>query len=115
MLTTVAFSGTTLGVSYYAFRRCKPGTAPLLDVWFAASNDNGSHWQTIRLAGPFDLRSVLNLTFRPGVHGEPPGRFLGDYAGLAGTANGFGAIMILPRPYARYGQQDVFFRRINTR
>ena len=114
MLTTVALSGPTLGVSYYAFRQCKPGTAPLLDVWFAASNDHGAHWQTTRLAGPFDLRSVLDLTFLPGVHGEPPGRFLGDYTGLAATANGFGAIMILPRPYARYGQQDVFFRRINT-
>ena len=112
MLPAVAVNGSTIGVSYYAFRKCALGSAPLVDVWFAASNDRGVHWRTTHLAGPFDLRSALSMTFKPSVKGELTGPFLGDYTGLAPTATGFGAIMILPKPYARYGQQDVFFRNV---
>ncbi len=114
MLPAVAVNGNTVGVTYYAFRQCRPGTVPLVDVWFALSPDRGSHWSTTHLAGPFDFRDAVNLTYKPGVNGEQVGPFLGDYTGLTPTANGLGDIMILPRPYARYGQQDVFFRKVAT-
>lgn len=116
MLPTIAVNRAgDLGVTYYAFRQCGPGSAPTTDVWFASSSDRGAHWRTTHLAGPFDFRSALNLTFPPSAEGEISGRFLGDYTGLAPTANGFGAIMILPKPYARFGAQDAFFRVITIR
>jgi hypothetical protein len=112
MLPAVAVNGNTVGVTYYAFRQCRPGTVPLVDVWFALSTDRCAHWNTTHLAGPFDFRDAVNLTYKPGVNGEQVGPFLGDYTGLTPTPHGFGGIMVLPRPYARYGQQDVFFRNI---
>lgn len=115
MLPAIAVNRAgVLGVTYYAFRQCSPGTVPTTEVWFASSSDRGAHWRTTHLAGPFDFRSALNLTFPPGAQGEISGRFLGDYTGLTPTANGFGAIMILPTPYARFGAQDAFFRNITT-
>lgn len=116
MLPAIAVNHAgVLGATYYAFHQCKPGTAPITDVWFSSSSDRGAHWRTTRLAGPFDFRSTLNLTYPLGTEGEVPGRFLGDYTGLTPTANGFGAIMILPKPYARFGAQDAFFRQVTIR
>ena len=112
MLPAVAVNGNTIGVTYYAFRQCRAGTVPLVDVWFAFSTDRGSHWKTTNLAGPFDFRDAINLTYKPGVAGEQLGPFLGDYTGLTPTPHGFGDIMTLPRPFARFSQQDVFFRNI---
>ncbi|TMK38444.1 MAG: hypothetical protein E6G56_14695 [Actinobacteria bacterium] len=103
-----------IGVGYYAYRQCAPGTAPLADAWFASSTDRAAPWRTLRLAGPFDMRSAVNLPANAAT-GQLPGAFLGDYTGLTPLKDGFGAILILPKPYAPVGQQGVFFRRISTR
>jgi hypothetical protein len=77
LLPAVAVSGNTVGVTYYAFRQCRAGTVPLIDVWFALSTDRGDHWKTTHLAGPFDFRDAINLTY----NGTPEVRATGllDY------------------------------------
>jgi hypothetical protein len=101
----VAVAGDgTVGVTWYDFRRDKPGDAALTtDVWFAYSQHEGRKWRRRHLAGPFDLRSASRI-----------GRPVGVYHGLAGLPHGFVATFIQAAPWARYGTEDVFFARVRT-
>ena len=55
------------------------------------------------MAGPFDLRSAPAVRFGP---------FIGDYMGLVGLPDGFGALFVQAAPQAKNGPTDVFFEKI---
>ena len=105
-LPTLAVAGdATVGLLWYDFRHFKQGS-PMLDtdVWFSTSRDRGAHWTERRAAGPFDLRSAPAVRYGP---------FIGDYMGLVGLPDGFGAAFIQAKPQSRHGPTDVFFSRID--
>jgi hypothetical protein len=100
----IAVAGdNTVGVTWYDFRRDKPGDKALTtDYWFAYSHDGGRTWHQHHLAGPFDLRTSWRT-----------GRPLGVYQGLVGLPHGFAATFIEAKPLAKRGSTDVFFARIS--
>jgi len=105
-LPTLAVAGdATVGLLWYDFRHFKQGS-PMLDtdVWFSTSRDRGAHWTERRAAGPFDLRSAPAVRY---------GSFIGDYMGLVGLPDGFGAAFVQAKPQSRHGPTDVFFSRID--
>ena len=106
-LPTLAVAGdATAGILWFDFRDFSAGSSTLAtDVWFSSSRDRGSHWATRQLAGPFDLRAA------PASHYGP---FIGDYMGLVGLPDGFGAAFVQARPASRNGPTDVFFLKITS-
>jgi hypothetical protein len=97
----------TVAVTYYDLRRDRPGDGRLTtDLWLALSRDEGGHWRTVHVAGPFDVRSAARVDDLP---------FLGDYFGLAATPRGFAAVPALARPISRGGPSDVFYAPISVR
>jgi hypothetical protein len=110
-LPSVAVAGDGgVGVTWDDFRGDRRGDGQLTtEVRFAHSADRGAHWRQRRLAGPFDL-----LTAPETSSTEVAGRFIGDYQGLTGLPQGFGALFAVTKPRARFGPTDVFFARIET-
>jgi hypothetical protein len=101
-----AYGRHGVGITYYDLRRDRTGDGRMTtDVWFAFSGDEGGHWRTIHLAGPFDMRSAASVD---------DSRFVGDYFGLAATPRGFAAAPVLARPVARGGPSDVFYAPIRV-
>lgn len=107
-LPTLAVAGDgTLGMLWFDLRHYVQGSPGLdTDVWFSTSTDRGSHWMERHAAGPFDLRSAPATRYGP---------FIGDYMGLVGLRDGFGAAFVMARPQNRNGPTDVFFTRIRDR
>ncbi|MGH2739243.1 MAG: hypothetical protein ACRDH6_01990 [Actinomycetota bacterium] len=103
-LPTVAVNSIgAVGVTYYDFRNDASGDDELTtDVWFAYSTDDGGAWKEQHLAGPFNMRTAPNAA----------GLFVGDYQGLVGLPDGFGAVFVQAKPEAKTGPTDVFFARI---
>jgi len=104
-LPTLAVAGDgTLGMLWFDVRHFVPGSSRLdTDVWFSTSRDRGAHWTVRHAAGPFDLRSAPRGSLGP---------FIGDYMGLVGLPDGFGAAFVQARPQSRNGPTDVFYSRI---
>ena len=99
-----------VGVTYYDFRHDVPGDATFnADVWFAYSRDGGRTWRERHLDGPVDFRSTP-LRQLPST-----GSFVGDYHGLVGLRDGFGAAYGATRPRATAGATDIVFSRVRTR
>jgi hypothetical protein len=92
-----------VGVTWYQISGEKNGDQLTTEAWFAWSADRGGSWQSLRLAGPFDLHTA-KLT--------DGGDFVGDYEGLVGSAEGFSAAYALAGPISRTGATDVFFSSI---
>jgi hypothetical protein len=80
---TVRFlSGGILAVTYYDLRDYKAGSSILnTDAWITESDDGGSTWHELRMAGPFDLNNAPLADLNPEV--TATGLFLGDNQGLA--------------------------------
>jgi hypothetical protein len=104
-LPTIAVAGDgTLGMLWYDLRHYSKDSARLdTDVWFSTTKDRGSHWREAHAAGPFDLRTAPSSRFGP---------FIGDYMGLVGLPDGFGAVFVMAKPQSKNGPADVFFSRI---
>jgi hypothetical protein len=105
-LPSLAVAGDgALGMLWFDLRHYTAGDTSLsTDVWFSTSTDRGSHWRAVHAAGPFDLRSA------------PPSRlgpFIGDYMGMVGLPDGFGATFVMAKPRSRNGPTDVFFSKIS--
>jgi hypothetical protein len=92
-----------VGVTWYQISDGKTDDQLATEAWFAWSADRGGSWQSLRLAGPFDLHTA-KLT--------DGGDFVGDYEGLAGLPAGFAAAYALAGPISRTGATDVFFSSI---
>ena len=107
-LPTLAVAGdATAGLLWFDFRYFGRGSATLdTDVWFSSSKDRGFHWTERHVAGPFDLRAAPAARYGP---------FIGDYMGLVGLPDGFGAAFVQATPASRYGPTDVFFLKIPAR
>lgn len=107
-LPSLAVAGDgTVAVSWDDTRNDVHGDNQLTaDVWIARSGDRGATWREDHVAGPFDLRSGP----RSGSAGIG-GIFLGDYQGMVGLPEGFGAVFAAPHPLATTGPSDVFFTR----
>jgi Neuraminidase (sialidase) len=105
-LPTLAVSGNgTLGVLWFDFRHYNKSNGRLdTDVWFSTSRDRGAHWSERHAAGPFDMRSAPASRLGP---------FIGDYMGLVGLSDGFGAVYVMAKPLSKNGPTDVFFSRIS--
>jgi BNR repeat protein len=105
VLPTLAVAGdATVGVLWFDFRHFKQGNSSLdTDVWFSSSRDRGAHWRERHVAGPFDLRSAPSARIGP---------FIGDYMGLVGLPDGFGAAFVQAKPQSRNGPTDLFFSKI---
>jgi hypothetical protein len=96
----------TVGITYYDLRHDHPGDRRLTtDAWFALSRDQGAHWRTVHMAGPFNMRSAAVVDNQ---------LFIGDYFGLAATPKGFAAVPALARPISRDGRSDVFYAPITV-
>jgi hypothetical protein len=94
----------TVGVTWYDLRNDRLGDAALTaDVWFAHSDDGGSSWRQIHVAGPTDLRTAP----------LPAHNYVGEYQGLAPLRRGFAAAFTLAAPQAKDGPTDIFFARIH--
>ena len=106
-LPTIAVSGDgTLGMLWFDLRHYHSGDAALnTDVWFSTSTDRGVHWREQHAAGSFDLRSA------PGSHLGP---FIGDYMGLVGLPDGFGAVWVMSKPASGADPTAVFFTLIRA-
>ena len=104
-LPSLAVAGDgLLGMLWFDVRHYSPGSSRLdTDVWFSTSGDRGARWHEVHAAGPFDLRRAPASRFGP---------FIGDYMGLVGLRNGFGAVFVMARPQSRNGPTDVFFSKI---
>ena len=104
-LPTLAVAGdATVGMLWFDVRHFVSGSSRLdTDVWFGTSRDRGAHWAHRHAAGPFDLRSAPRGNLGP---------FIGDYMGLVGLPDGFGAAFVQARPQSHNGPTDVFFSRI---
>lgn len=104
-LPTLAVAGNAaVGVLWFDFRHFSAGKPTLdTDVWFSSSRDRGARWVERHVAGPFDLRSAPAARFGP---------FIGDYMGLVGLPDGFGALFVQAAPQAKNGPTDVFFEKI---
>jgi hypothetical protein len=92
-----------LGVTWYQVSGAKTDGQLRTEAWFAWSADRGGSWQSLRLAGPFDLHTA-KLT--------DGGDFVGDYEGLVGLPAGFAAAYALAGPISHTGATDVFFSAI---
>ena len=110
-LPSIAVAGDgVVGVTYYDFRHDVAGDAAFTaDVWFAHSRDGGRTWKERHLDGPVDFRSTP-LRQLPST-----GNFVGDYHGLAGLRDGFGAAYGVTRPRATAGATDIVFSRVRTK
>lgn len=106
-LPTIAVSGDgTLGMLWFDLRHYSAGASSLsTDVWFSTSTDRGAHWTERHAAGPFDLRAAPASQYGP---------FIGDYMGLVGLPDGFGAAFVMSAPPARNGKTDVFYSHITA-
>lgn len=113
---SVAVSATgRVGVSFYDFRSDTPDLtdeedALLTDRWLRysePSNLDPEKWQEVHLGGPFDMRQTVVIPV-------PPLYFVGDYQGLIGLPDGFGALFSMGPPMAQHGPTDIFFRRVVT-
>lgn len=104
-LPAIAVAGDgTLGMLWFDLRHDRAGNASLdTDVWFSTSTDRGVRWSESHAAGPFDLRAAPASRLGP---------FIGDYMGLVGLPDGFGAAFVMSRPLSRLGPTDVFYSRI---
>ena len=104
-LPTLAVAGdATVGMLWFDVRHFVSGSPRLdTDVWFSISRDRGAHWTHRHAAGPFDLRSAPRGNLGP---------FIGDYMGLVGLPDGFGAAFVQAKSQSRNGPTDVFFSRI---
>jgi hypothetical protein len=105
-LATVEVAGDgTVGVLYYAFApKSIWGDWPAR-VLFATSGDEGRHWTTDRVAGPFNFL-LAGSAARPCC-------FLGDYLGIDRLRNGFAAAFTMAKPIAK-NNVDAYFSRIIT-
>jgi hypothetical protein len=93
----------TVGVIWYDLRNDRLGDrATTADLWFAHSEDGGTNWKQIHVAGPTDLRTAA----------PPAQNRFGEYQGLAGLRTGFAAVFGLAAPQAINGPTDIFFARI---
>lgn len=110
MLPAVAVAPDgAVAVTFYDLRPDRPGDSALsARAWIRYSRDAGVSWQERPLGGIFDLRTA------PVESGDTPGRFLGDYEGLAAIGNGFGALFAEARPQARVGSTDGFFASLTV-
>jgi BNR repeat-like domain len=110
-LPSLAVAGDgTVGVLWDDTRNDRRGDREFTgDVWLARSGDRGATWRQEHVAGPFDLLSGP----RSGSAGIG-GIFLGDYQGMTGLPDGFGAIFAAPKPLAVIGPSDVFFARLGA-
>jgi hypothetical protein len=93
-----------VGVTWYQIPDDSTGDELATDAWFAWSTDRGASWQSLRLAGPFDLHTA-KLT--------DGGDFVGDYEGLVGLPRGFAAAYAMAKPLSHAGPTDVFFSSID--
>jgi hypothetical protein len=92
-----------VGVTWYQVSGANSDDQLATETWFAWSSDRGRSWQSLRLAGPFDLHTA-KLT--------DGGDFVGDYEGLVGLPAGFAAAYALAKPLSHTGATDVFFSSI---
>jgi hypothetical protein len=100
----VAAGPQGVAISYYDFRFDRRRDNGLTtSMWIAHSHDAGATWSESRLGAPFDLRS--------GPLAGADELFLGDYTGLVGLPDGFGAAVVDARPAALQGPSDVLFSR----
>lgn len=115
----------TVAVAFMDHRH-DPGSTParVTDVWLRTSADQGVNWSETHVAGPFDQTQAPSLACVTGTTcgtkaGEGNG-FLGDYQGLAATADGFALTDALTGPLAGSGftvgtaPTDIFFTRVRT-
>lgn len=103
-IPAVAVAGNgDVGVSWYEVPAVLEGRELPTVVRFAWSDDSGTTWRFLRLAGPFDLHTA-DITEN--------GDFVGDYEGLVGLPGGFAALNALAEPSSRSGPTDLFFSRI---
>jgi hypothetical protein len=93
-----------LGVTWYQVSGATREDQLKTEAWFAWSADRGGSWQSLRLAGPFDLHRA-KLT--------DGGDFVGDYEGLVGLPAGFAAAYALAGPISHTGATDVFFSQVD--
>jgi Neuraminidase (sialidase) len=91
----------TVGVTYYDFRNNTTAGGVPTDAWFVHSHDGGATWTEQHVAGPFDIEKAP-------VAG---GYFLGDYEGLATSANDFIAFFVATTADAA-NPTDVFSVRL---
>ena len=92
-------------MSWYDFRDYRPGsTTVLTDLWLAGSHDAGTTWATRRLDGPFDLSSAPR---------SDAGAFIGDYQGLVGLPQAFGAFYVLGQPRSA-GPTAAYYQAVPT-
>ncbi|MGH2660443.1 MAG: sialidase family protein [Actinomycetota bacterium] len=102
----------TIGITYYSTQGDEEGDEEwTTEVRFAHSHDEGQSWESIRLAGPFDMTGTTFST--PGPLGFT-GFFVGDYHGLAALPNGFAAAFSLGPPAAKKGKNDIFYASIRA-
>jgi hypothetical protein len=93
-----------VGVTWYQITGAGEDGQLQTEAWLAWSGDRGKAWQSLRLAGPFDLHTA-KLT--------DGGDFVGDYEGLVGLPRGFAAANALAGPISRSGATDVFFSSVD--
>jgi hypothetical protein len=105
----IARSGA-VAVRFQDLRDDRPGDAPLsMRSWLRIARDGGHFTTEGALGGISDLRTA------PVAGGATPGRFVGEYQGLTGLANGFGALFVQAQPLATTGATDGFFARVPAR
>lgn len=102
-----AATNGTLAVLFYDQRSESTHdiTAPG-DWWLRSSHDGGTTWTESHVDGPFDLSKPTKS-----ASGFFP---LGDYFGFAATRNGFGAVIVDPKPRVTDGDTDAYYVSIAT-
>jgi hypothetical protein len=87
----------TVGVAFYDLRAATPdGAGIATSVWLATCRDDctsAANWQETAVAGPFDLARAPYAR----------GFFVGDYLGIAATADGFRVFFISTLPGGALG------------
>lgn len=108
-LPSLAVAGDgTVGITFVDYRNDKRADNALTaDNWFVHSHDGGATWEESRVAGPYDMLSAP-ATGSTAV----AGRFVGDYQGMDGLANGFAAIIAQAKPQSVDGPTGIFFARV---
>ena len=120
----------TIGIAFYDHRRDPLGTDPprATDLWFRYSQNASGNWKEIHLAGPFDETTAPSPfssdPYPAGVPGRVGGGFIGDFQGIAPTADGFVSAFTLAKPLAAPGTPnadgfytnptDIYFAKVTV-